>query len=52
MEEKKVCKVNLKKVGNKGTITMKGYCTKDKNVNVDIEKQIDLPDFEKMEEMI
>ena len=51
MEEKK-CKVSFKKSENKGIIKMSGYCTKDKNVNVDIEKQIDLPDFEKMEEMI
>ena len=51
MEEKK-CKVSLKKVGNIGTIRMQGYCTKDKSINVDIEKQINLPDFEKVEENI
>ena len=46
MEEKK-CKMKIRKIGNKLNIQMNGYCDMDNIKLVNINKEVELPDFER-----
>ena len=46
------CKIDFKKKGNKLVISMKGYCDKDEKFNINIEKEVDFPNFDNLKEDI
>ena len=44
------CKIDFKKRGNKIVLSMKGYCD-DKNSNQIVNREIEFPDFDKLEDV-
>ena len=50
MEETKICKTDFKKRGRKVFLKLNGYCD-DKSPNTIINKEIELFDFDKLEEI-